>query len=267
MARAIILLLFFSHLSFADNTTQITFKGSGSSITTKQIGSGNATYILCGSPTSNGSGSFPGTSYVTHTCSNATWNSTVDGNSNTVRLYTVWSNHTDNTYTVNIDGDDNFVWLDQDEDDNTSTITQTGNDNHAEQLGSGDDNTFVITQTGNDKYAKILDFGDDGNKTITQSGTGAHNAYVYNNGSAHNNDLTLIQSGSGNKDADIFFYGADNSDIDLTQSGNGAHAANMKFYTNNYDVDVTQSGSTNQSYSATFNCSSNCTKTITITQQ
>ena len=267
MARAIILLLFFSHLSFADNTTQITFKGSGSSITTKQIGSGNATYILCGSPTSNGSGSFPGTSYVTHTCSNATWNSTVDGNSNTVRLYTVWSNHTDNTYTVNIDGDDNFVWLDQDEDDNTSTITQTGNDNHAEQLGSGDDNTFVITQTGNDKYAKILDFGDDGNKTITQSGTGAHNAYVYNNGSAHNNDLTLIQSGSGNKDADIFFYGADNSDIDLTQSGNGAHASNMKFYTNNYNVDVTQSGSTNQSYSATFNCSSNCTKTITITQQ
>jgi len=267
MARAIILLLFFSHLSFADNTTQITFKGSGSSITTKQIGSGNATYILCGSPTSNGSGSFPGTNYVTHTCSNATWNSTVDGNSNTVRLYTVWSNHTDNTYTVSIDGDDNFVWLDQDEDDNTSTITQTGNDNHAEQLGSGDDNVFVITQTGNDKYAKILDFGDDGNKTITQSGTGQHNAYIYNNGSAHNNDATIIQSGSGNKDADLFFYGADNSDIDLTQSGNGAHTSNMKFYTNNYDVDVTQSGSTNQSYSATFNCSSNCTKTISITQQ
>ena len=267
MARAIILLLFFSHLSFADNLTQITYKGSGSSITTKQIGSDNATYILCGSPTNNGSGTFAGTVYTTHTCSNATWSSTVDGTSNTVRLYTVWSNHTDNTYTVNIDGDDNFVWLDQDEDDNTSTITQTGNDNHAEQLGSGDDNTFVITQTGNDKYAKILDFGDDGNKTITQSGTGAHNAYVYNNGSAHNNDLTLIQSGSGNKDADIFFYGADNSDIDLTQSGNGAHAANMKFYTNNYNVDVTQSGSTNQSYSATFNCSSNCTKTITITQQ
>ena len=267
MARAIILLLFFSHLSFADNLTQITFKGSGSNITTKQVGSGNATYILCGSPTNNGSGSFPGTSYLTHTCTNANWTADVDGNSNTVRIYTVWSNHTGNTYAVNVDGNDNFAYLDQDEDDNTSTITQTGNDNHAEQLGSGDDNVFVITQTGNDKYAKILDFGDDGNKTITQSGTGEHNAYIYNNGSAHNNDATIIQSGSGNKDADLFFYGADNSDIDLTQSGNGAHTANMKFYTNNYDVDVTQSGSTNQSYSATFNCSSNCTKTITITQQ
>ena len=267
MARAIILLLFFSHLSFADNTTQITFKGSGSNITTKQVGSGNATYILCGSPTNNGSGTFPGTTYTSHTCSNANWTSNVDGNSNTVRLYTVWSNHTDNTYTINIDGDDNFVWLDQDEDDNTSTITQTGNDNHAEQLGSGDDNTFVITQTGNNKYAKILDFGDDGNKTITQSGTGAHNTYIYNNGSGHNNTATVIQSGSGNKDADLFFYGADNSDIDLTQSGAGAHTAYMRFYTNNYDVDVTQSGANNQSYSATFNCSSNCTKTISITQQ
>ena len=73
--------------------------------------------------------------------------------------------------------------------------------------------------------------------------------------------------GSGNKDADIFFYGADNSDVDLTQYGAGAHTANMKFYTNNYNVDVTQLGSTNKSYSATFNCTSGCTKTITITQQ
>ena len=106
MARAIILLLFFSHLSFADNTLQITYKGSGSSITTKQIGSNNATYILCGSPTSNGSGTFPGTTYVAHTCSNATWNSTVDGTGNTVRMYTVWSNHTNSRNTITIDGND-----------------------------------------------------------------------------------------------------------------------------------------------------------------
>ena len=267
MARAIILLLFFSHLSFADNLTQITFKGAGSNITTKQVGSGNATYILCGSPSNNGSGTFPGTTYVTHTCTNANWTANVDGNSNTVRLYTVWSNHTGNTYSINVDGNDNFVWLDQDEDDNTSTITQTGDDNHAEQLGSGDDNTFSIVQTGNDKYVKILDFGDNGNKSVTQSGTGLHNAYLYNNGGGHYNQVTLIQSGSGNKDADIFFYNGDNNELDLTQSGAGAHAANIKFYTSDYDVSVTQSGTTNQSYTATFNCTSNCTKTITITQE
>ena len=41
----------------------------------------------------------------------------------------------------------------------------------------------------------------------------------------------------------------------------------MKFYTDNYDVTVTQKGATNQSYTATFNCTSGCTKTITITQE
>ena len=268
MVRAIILLLFFSHLSFADNTLQITYKGSGSSITTKQIGSNNATYILCGSPTSNGSGTFPGTTYVAHTCTNATWNSTVDGTGNTVRMYTVWSNHTNSRNTITIDGNDNFAYIDQDEDDNVSSITQTGNDNHAEQLGTGDDNVYAITQTGNNKYAKIFAFGDDSDVTITQSGTGAHNAYVWNNNYADNNSATITQSGSGAKDADIFFYAdADNSDVDLTQPGAGAHVANMKFYTDNYNVNVTQQGSTNQSYSATFNCTSGCTKTITITQQ
>ena len=268
MARAIILLLFFSHLSFADNTTQITFKGQGSSITTKQVGSGNSTFILCGSPTSNGSGTFPGTTYVSHTCTNATWNSTVEGNNNIVRLYTVWSNHTGSRNTITIDGNDNFAYLDQDEDDNVSTITQTGNDNHAEQLGTGDDNVYSITQTGNNKYAKILAFGDDSDITITQSDTGQHNAYVFNANYADNNSASIVQSGSGNKDADIFFYAdADNTDVDLTQTGNGAHTANMKFYTDDYNVDVTQSGANNQAYSATFNCTSECTKTISITQQ
>ena len=269
MARAIILLLFFSHLSFAgDNLTQITFKGSGSSITTKQIGSGNSTYILCGSPTNNGSGSFPGTTYVSHTCSNATWVSNVDGTSNVVRMYTVWSNHTGSRYTINVDGNSNFAYLDQDEDDNVSSITQNGNDNHAEQLGTGDDNVYAITQTGNDKYARILAFGDDSDVTITQSGSGEHNSYVYNYNYADNNSTTIVQSGSGDKDADIYFYSdADNADVDLTQTGSGDHTALMRFYTDNYNVDVTQAGANNQSYSATFNCSSNCNKTISITQQ
>ena len=117
MERGIILLLFFSPLSFAgDNTTTIITKGSGSTITSKQVGNGNATNILCGA---NSNGSFPGTTYVSHTCSNANWSSTITGNSNSTRLYTVWSNNMDNNYTISVDGDDNFVWLDQDEDDNT----------------------------------------------------------------------------------------------------------------------------------------------------
>ena len=265
MERAIILLLFFSHLSFADNTVNITYKGSGTNITTKQVGENNISYVLCGA---GSSGSVPGTTYVAHTCTNATLTSNLDGTGNSSRIYTVWSNHIGNSYTINIDGNDNFAYIDHDEDDNTSSITQIGNNNHAEQLGTGNDNVYTITQTGNSKYAKILAFGDNADATITQYGTGSHNAYIYNANYADNNSATVIQYGSGNKDADIFFYAdADNSDVDLTQYGTGAHTANMKFYTDDYTVNVTQLGATNQSYTATFNCTLDCTKTITITQQ
>ena len=266
MVRVITLLLLISPLSFAgDNSLTITTKGTGSSITAKQVGNGNTGYILCGA---NSSGSMPGTTYSSHTCGSATLNTTVVGHSNNTRLQTVWSNNIDNNYTITITGDDNFTWLDQDEDNNTSTITQTGNDNHAEQLGSGDDNVYSITQTGNDKYAKIFTFADDSDFTINQYGTGEHNTYIYNYPNADNNSATVIQYGSGNKDADIFFYNdADNTVVNLTQYGTGAHAANMKFYTDDYNLNVTQSGATNQAYTATFNCTQNCTKTITITQE
>ena len=129
--------------SFAgDNTITITTKGSNNSITTKQMGNGNSTTILCGA---GSGGSVPGSTYVAHTCSGAVWNATVDGNSNTVRMYTVWSNNTGSRNTITIDGNDNFAYIDQDEDDNVSTITQTGNSNHAEQLGTGDDNVYSLS--------------------------------------------------------------------------------------------------------------------------
>ena len=134
-------------------------------------------------------------------------------------------------------------------------------------MGSGVDNSYKIEQDGESHYGKIISFGDDGDIWITQEGSGDHNAYVYNSGSAHRNDTRLIQKGSGNKDADVFWYGADDGELTLTQQGNGSHTSNMKFYTDDYDVTVVQKGTTNKSYSATFNCSSNCDKTISITQQ
>ena len=202
MVRAIMLLSLISLPSFAgDNTISITTKGSGNSITTKQIGNGNDSTILCGV---GSSGSVPGSTYVAHTCTNANWNITIDGNSNTTRMYTVWSNNIGSTNTITIDGNDNFAYIDQDEDDNTSSITQTGNSNHAEQLGTGDDNVYSITQIGNNKYAKIMAFGDNSDFAIYQSGTGLHNTYIWNNNYADNNSVVVTQSGSGNKDADIF---------------------------------------------------------------
>ena len=80
MVRAIMLLSLISLPSFAgDNEITIITKGTGNSITTKQIGNDNDTTILCGA---GSSGSVPGSTYVAHSCTNANWTTTIDGNSN-----------------------------------------------------------------------------------------------------------------------------------------------------------------------------------------
>jgi len=261
MVRAITPLLFFSLLSYAgDNTITIQTQGTGTTITARQAGSSNTTAIYCGL------GSFDNSLVGNHTCDGATITIDVTGDSNVAYAQSVWSNHADQTWITTVTGNSNYSVIDMDEDDNTSRITQDGDDHQAWILGSGDDNVYKIEQDGESHYAKIISFADDSDIWITQEGSGDHNAYVYNSGSGHNNSTRLIQKGSGNKDADIFWY-ADDGDVTLTQQGNGSHTSNMKFYTNDYDVTVVQKGWTNKSYTATFNCTSNCDKTITIMQE
>ena len=261
MVRAITLLLFFSRPSLAgDNLITIQTQGTGTTITASQAGSSNTTGIYCGL------GSFDNSLVSNHTCDGATITVDVTGDSNVTYSQSVWSNHDDQTWITTVTGNSNYSVIDMDESGSTSRITQDGDDNQAWILGSGVDNSYKIEQDGESHYGKIISFGDDGDIWITQEGSGDHNAYVYNSGSAHNNSTRLIQKGSGNKDADVWWY-ADDGDLTLTQQGNGSHTSNIKFYTDDYDVTVVQKGTTNKSYSATFNCSSNCDKTITITQQ
>ena len=40
----------------------------------------------------------------------------------------------------------------------------------------------------------------------------------------------------------------------------------LNFYTDDYNVDATQSGATNKSITVNYNCSTNCNKTVTINQ-
>ena len=261
MVRATTLLLFFSLPSLAgDNLITIQTQGTGTTITASQAGSSNTTGIYCGL------GSFDNSLVSNHTCDGATITVDVTGDSNVTYSQSVWSNHDDQTWITTVTGNSNYSVIDMDESGSTSRITQDGNDHQAWILGSGVDNVYKIEQDGESHYGKIISFGDDGDIWITQEGSGDHNAYVYNSGSAHNNSTRLIQKGSGNKDADIFWY-ADDGDVTLTQQGNGSHTSNMKFYTNDYDVTVVQKGWTNKSYTATFNCTSNCDKTITIMQE
>ena len=174
-----------------------------------------------------GLGSFDNSLVSNHTCDGATITVDVTGDSNVTYSQSVWSNHDDQTWITTVTGNSNYSVIDMDESGSTSRITQDGNDHQSWILGSGVDNS----------------------------------------GSGHRNDTGLIQKGSGNKDADVFWYGADDGELTLTQQGNGSHTSNIKFYTDDYDVTVVQKGTTNKSYSATFNCSSNCTKTISIMQE
>ena len=262
MVRATTLLLFFSLHSLAgDNLITVQTQGTGTTITAKQAGSSNTTAIYCGL------GSFDNSLVGNHTCDGATITVNVTGDSNVAYAQSVWSNHDGQSWITTVTGNSNYSVIDMDEDDSTSTIIQDGDDHQAWILGSGDDNVYKIEQDGESHYGKIISFADDSDIWITQEGSGDHNAYVYNSGSGHRNSTRLIQKGSGNKDADVFWYGADDGELTLTQQGNGSHTSNMKFYTDDYDVTVVQKGTTNKSYSATFNCYSNCTKTISIMQE
>ena len=264
MVRVITLFLFISLLStyvYGDtNIITIQTKGTGTSIAVQQAGTGNVTGVYCGL------GSFDNSLVNDHSCDSGTISITIDGVSNTAYSQSVWSNHDGQSWTIDIDGDDNYAVIDMDEDDNDATIEQIGDDNEAWILGSGNNNEYKIEQTGNNMYAKVLSWADNSDIWVTQEGSGDHNVYLYNSGGSDNNSTRLIQKGSGNKDADIFWY-ADDGELSLTQQGNGAHTSNFEFYTIDYDVTVVQKGDTDKSYSATFNCTSNCNKTISITQQ
>ena len=123
------------------------------------------------------------------------------------------------------------------------TVTQVGNDKHGEIYMSGDDNVYTITQTGTgNHYAKFYAFGDDSTWTATQSGSGNHNAYIKSCNNCNNNDATI------------------------TQSGNGAHVGNIRVEQGNYTVNATQTGVSAKAYTAVFDCTSSCNKTITVNQ-
>jgi hypothetical protein len=84
----------------------------------------------------------------------------------------------------------------------------------------------------------------------------------------NNNDATITQSGSGNKDGDIEFKNnpSDNSTVNLTQSGDGAHTGDITVEQGDYTVNATQTGVSAKSYTVTLDCTSNCNKTITVNQ-
>ena len=140
---------------------------------------------------------------------------------------------------------------------------------------TGNDNTIYIDQAGEPSYLILEVIGNTNTVDIDQDATGTtgygHYSEVLIDGD--NNDLDLLQSGAGNKAAFVDIGGDDNildiiqrdggshylqldligddHDVDVTQEGSGGHAATIELTNSGggWDFDLTQSGSTNKTYS------------------
>ena len=219
--------------SASDNSVEVRTKGSSSLIHIDQIGASNAARVWCGLSEGN---------YATHNCNNAEIDIDQNGTSNVARAYSQVTLHTGNKYKIEQTGNGNFGYIDADDDLNTMDVVQDGDSNDGEIYMQGDGNVYSISQNGDDKEAEIRAFGNYSDFSIDQSGSGEHYAKIYASGYADNNDASITQTGSGD------------------------HYMRLNFYTDDYDVTASQSCASNKSITATYNCVTNCNKTIVISQ-
>lgn len=156
-----------------------------------------------------------------------------------------------------------------------SNATTSGEGSKVDVDVTGNDNTIYIDQAGEPSYLLLEVVGNTNIVDIDQDATGTtgygHYSEVIIDGD--NNDLDLLQSGAGNKAAFVDIGGDDNildiiqrdggshylqldligddHDVDVTQEGSGGHAATIELTNSGggWDFDLTQSGSTNKTYS------------------
>src|SRR6056300_304361 len=194
----------------------------------------------------------------TNTTSQTTSDAVISGDYNTVNL----SQKSDNNVLLfDVNGDHNDLIVSQgdninDTGDHRAIIDVTGNYNSTSltqyNIGfgsgqfadiniSGNDNTITSTQRENDKLLFVDVNGNDNSITTDQKDTGEHFL-----------DITV----------------GSNQTVDITQQGTGDHAATIDMGGYSSGLDLTQSGSTDQTYSLSQTCdnASGC-GTTTLTQQ
>ena len=170
---------------------------------------------------------------------------------NRIELY---SNGNSNTYNLNqgyltdgtvVGGDNNnhYLYLNVTGSNNTKTKQQTGTTNFNETTVSGNTNNLTNIQQGNSP--KILFQNINGNSntvTTNQKDTGQHYLDINLTGNGHN--VNAIQEGTGSHAATIQF----------TNSGGASN------------LNLNQSGATNQTYSIQQSCTNPAGCSATVTQ-
>ena len=149
-------------------------------------------------------------------------------------------------------------------------------DNNVEIRTKGSSSLIHIDQIGSGNTARVWCGLSEGTYTthncsnaeidIDQNGTG-NTARAYSQVANHTgNEYKIDQDGNDNFGYIDASGSADNNDATITQTGSGDHYMKLNFYTDDYNVDATQSGATNKSITVNYNCSTNCNKTVTINQ-
>jgi len=166
---------------------------------------------------------------------------------------------------------DSQVYIEQLGTQNKVTVEQTGTkNNYVNYYGNGLSNDIEITQQGNTStqvnYVDLQVIGNFNTVKIEQTSTGgAKGAFV--NVQDNNNSLILKQQGSGSHYAEVNLSGG-NKTVDVLQEGTASHMASVTLTgPQPSSLNLIQSGTTQQYYSITNNCTTvgGCAP-ITVTQ-
>jgi len=123
-------------------------------------------------------------------------------------------------------------------------LANSGQGNTVEATITGDDNDINIDQAGTPSYINLMILGNTNSFTATQNmGAGVH-AYNETAIIGANNDVDLIQTGSGMKAAFINVTG-DSNTASVTQKDSGEHFVQLDITGDNHTAAILQEGSGN----------------------
>jgi hypothetical protein len=148
----------------------------------------------------------------------------------------------------------------------SGTVSAGDSNNHYLNLNlTGNTNTITTQQTGTSNFNETTISGNNNNVTNLQQGTGPK--VLFESISGNNNTVTTNQKDSGQHYLDLKLTG-NGHNVGVTQQGTGNHAATIDLTNSggSANLNLNQSGSTNQIYSIQQSCANPAGCSTTITQ-
>ena len=172
-------------------------------------------------------------------------------------------------------GYDNMIQFSTNHANNTFDFLQIGSGNYigwVSYWGSGKTWGGDVDGTNNDESVLQYDgatygrhiWGNNNDVDIYQNGTHTHNLDIH----VSNVDHDVWQDGQGSHYNQTYFYGSTHgSDTNVSQTGDANHNSQIRIYGNQpVTLNLTQQGSTNQSYILNQSCYTTGGCSITVTQ-